>query len=116
MANLGTNLEAPVWHHHRRVSHDSSNRGRDRITVAPYRAPRNGSASARLVGHVAAIPNGNYYAGEKGFVISCLETVQTNPTFSQRIRFVLGRLSPDRKHLRTEAINEKSRLHFSNLR
>jgi|SRR6185437_3982131 hypothetical protein len=23
MANLGTNLEAPVWHHHRRVSHDS---------------------------------------------------------------------------------------------
>lgn len=68
------------------------------------------------MGHVAAIPNGNYYAGEKGFVISCLETVQTNPTFSQRIRFVLGRLSPDRKHLRTEAINEKSRLHFSNLR
>jgi hypothetical protein len=51
-----------------------------------------GSTSARIVGLVATIPAGNYYAGERGFVVSCLETVQTNPTFSQRIRFVLARL------------------------
>ena len=51
-----------------------------------------GSASVRLVGRVVTIPAGNYYAGENGLVAPCLETVQTAPTLSQRIRFALARL------------------------
>lgn len=50
------------------------------------------SAFVRLSGLLSNIPEGNYYVGEKGFVISCLEEVRSQPTFSQRIKFGLGRL------------------------
>jgi hypothetical protein len=51
-----------------------------------------GSASVRVVGFISTIPGGNYYAGEEGFTVSCLEDVRTEPVFSQRIRFSMGRL------------------------
>ena len=46
----------------------------------------------RVMGSISKIPDGNYYAGEEGFTISCLEQVQTEPDFSQRIRFARARL------------------------
>jgi hypothetical protein len=51
-----------------------------------------GSASIRVRGSISTIPKGNYYAGEEGFTISCLETVRNNPLFIQRLRFAIGRL------------------------
>ena len=51
-----------------------------------------GSASVSVVGFISTIPSGNYYAGEEGFTVSCLEEVRTEPTFSQRTRFAMGRL------------------------
>jgi hypothetical protein len=51
-----------------------------------------GSASVRVVGSLSTIPEGNYYAGEEGFTVQCLEIVRTEPTFGQRIQFAIGRL------------------------
>ena len=51
-----------------------------------------GSVSVSVVGFISTIPDGNYYAGEDGFTVSCLEEVRTEPTFSQRTRFAMGRL------------------------
>jgi hypothetical protein len=53
-----------------------------------------GSASVRVTGIISTIPEGNYYAGEEGFTVSCLEGVLTEPGFSQRIRFAAGQLFP----------------------
>jgi|SRR6266536_838898 len=51
-----------------------------------------GSASVRVSGSIATIPERNYYAGEDAFTISCIETVRNNPRFIQRLRFVIGGL------------------------
>lgn len=51
-----------------------------------------GSASVRIGEFFSRIPDGNYYAGEEGFTVSCLEEVRTEPAFGQRIRFAIGRL------------------------
>lgn len=51
-----------------------------------------GSATVRVSGFISTIHEGNYYAGENGFTISCLESVRSQPRFSQRLRFVIGRL------------------------
>jgi len=50
-----------------------------------------GSAPVRVLGTISEIPSGNHFAGEEGFTISCLEEVQTEPSFSQRKRFAIGR-------------------------
>jgi hypothetical protein len=50
------------------------------------------TAPVSVLGSISKIPDGNYYAGEEGFTISCLEQVQTEPDFSQRIRFARARL------------------------
>lgn len=51
-----------------------------------------GEADVKLTGVLATIPEGNYYAGDKGLVVSCLEAVQTKPTLTDRIKYALGRL------------------------
>jgi hypothetical protein len=51
-----------------------------------------GSAPVSVTGSLSTIPQGNYYAGEEGFTISCLEMVQSEPGLGKRIRFVMGRL------------------------
>jgi hypothetical protein len=53
-----------------------------------------GSASVQVVGSIGTVPDDNYFKGEEGFTISCLEKVKTEPATSQRIRFAIGRLLP----------------------
>lgn len=50
------------------------------------------SAPVRLLGSISKIPDGNYYAREEGFTISCLEQVRTEPDFTERMRFARARL------------------------
>jgi hypothetical protein len=51
-----------------------------------------GNVQVRVMGSMSTLPTGNYYAGEEGFAISCLEEVAAEPGFGRRIKFALGRL------------------------
>jgi hypothetical protein len=53
-----------------------------------------GDAEVTVIGRVATIPAGNYYEGQGGFVISCIQQVRTNPSFRERINCSLHRLMP----------------------
>lgn len=50
------------------------------------------AAPVSVLGSIGKIPEGNYYAGEEGFTISCLEQVTNEPDSSQRRRFARARL------------------------
>lgn len=50
------------------------------------------AAPVSVVGSLSKIPEGNYYVGEEGFTISCLEQVLIEPDSSQRRRFAKARL------------------------
>ena len=49
-------------------------------------------APVTVLGSISKIPDGNYYVGEEGFTISCLEQVRIEPDFNQRKRFARARL------------------------
>lgn len=48
-----------------------------------------GSASVRATGSISMIPAGNYFQGEKGFTLVCLEEVREKLTFRHRMNFAL---------------------------
>ena len=50
------------------------------------------TAPVTVLGAIDKIPDGNYYAGEEDFTISCLEQVRIEPDLSQRQRFARARL------------------------
>jgi hypothetical protein len=49
-----------------------------------------GSAAVRVTGSFSILPADNYFQGEKGFALMCLEQVKGNLAFSRRWRFALG--------------------------
>ncbi len=52
-----------------------------------------GGGYVAVTGSISRIPGGNYYAGEEGFAIKCLEQTRTEPTFRKRIKFAVDRLA-----------------------
>ena len=48
-----------------------------------------GSAAVRATGSLSILPTDNYFRGERGFALMCLEQVKGKATFSQRWRFAL---------------------------
>jgi hypothetical protein len=50
-----------------------------------------GSAAIRTIGSLSVLPADNYFEGERGFAIMCLEQVGEKATFGQRWRFALRR-------------------------
>jgi hypothetical protein len=50
------------------------------------------TAPVSVLGAISKIPDGNYYSGEEGFTISCLEQVRIEPDSSQQERFARARL------------------------
>lgn len=51
-----------------------------------------GRATVRLLGTPSRIPVGNFFEGDEGFTILCLEEVVTEPTMGRRWRFALDRI------------------------
>jgi hypothetical protein len=62
--------------------------------VSGARTWYDGRADVTLIGRMGTIPPGNYYEGESGFVVSCIEQVRTEPKLRDRIRYNLHRLMP----------------------
>jgi len=62
--------------------------------VSGVRTWYDGDADVTVTGKVATIPAGNYYEGNPGFVISCIQQVRTKPTLRERINYSLHRLMP----------------------
>jgi hypothetical protein len=52
-----------------------------------------GDADVTVVGRLGRIPAGNYYEGQPGFVMSCVEQVRSAPKLRDRIRYSIHRLA-----------------------
>jgi len=53
-----------------------------------------GSAEVTMTGSMREITKPNYFAGEEGFNVLCLESVQTQPQARERRNFLIHRLLP----------------------